>query len=197
MDFFRLMNKGSFMSSMYSRKYYTWHDYQYRDFMVQILTSLEPFREKKNIHLIQELEECNIISFVLKGTILIGFDVNHQLKYCIKQQDKSVIGAYESTFDQRAALTYTTKTPINGFFIRKPKWREAIEENENVGITMRKNIWVEFNTRLKTKITLAKKRWLSIISKRQDMELLAFSIDKQAFKEDLGKSRMMKDIKKS
>ena len=41
--------------------FYTWEDQPYRDFMFDLLTSLEPFFEKKYQILISELDEFNVI----------------------------------------------------------------------------------------------------------------------------------------
>lgn len=43
--------------------------------MLSILTNLEPFREGKKIDLVDEFEEFDIIQFVLKGKILVGFTI--------------------------------------------------------------------------------------------------------------------------
>ena len=124
MDFFRILNApASLCCTTILRKYYTWNDQEYRDFMVSILTSLEPFREGKKVTLIEEFDEFNIIQFVISGKVLIGFKMNHKRKYCIKFENKCIIGAYGATFNARASFIYTTYTPITGFFIRKEKWK--------------------------------------------------------------------------
>lgn len=126
--------------------------------MIAILTNLEPFREGKKVNIIEEFDEFNIINFVIKGTVLIGFDMNHVRRYCIQFKDKCIIGAYGATFNSRAAFIYTTLTPVEGFFIRKEKWKEALEDNGEIGICMKRNIWIEYLTRIKMKVNVAKKR---------------------------------------
>ena len=147
--------------------------------MVSILISLEPFREGKKVTLIEEFDEFNIIQFVISGKVLIGFEMNHKRKYCIKFENKCIIGAYGATFNARASFIYTTYTPITGFFIRKEKWKQAIEDNKEIGLCMKKNIWIEYITRIKTKVNLAKKRAQQELAIRHDQELLNFTRNKE------------------
>ena len=43
--------------------------------MITILKKLEPFREGRRVTLVEEFDEFDIIQFVIKGKILIGFDM--------------------------------------------------------------------------------------------------------------------------
>ena len=79
--------------------YYTWHDQDYRDFMYQLITQLEPFREKGYTVLKEELDEFNEIMYVNKGKVVIGYEINKEKRYCIQYTDKVVIGAYGITFN--------------------------------------------------------------------------------------------------
>ena len=51
--------------------------------MIEILKKLEPFKENKGVTLVEEFDEFDIIQFVIKGKILIGFDMQHQRKFCL------------------------------------------------------------------------------------------------------------------
>jgi hypothetical protein len=87
--------------------------------MHSILANLEPFEEEGRKVLINELEEFHVISFVEKGTILVGYEFNKQKRYCLKLKNRAVIGAYGITFNHRAKFVYTSLNHIKGFFIRK------------------------------------------------------------------------------
>ena len=126
--------------------------------MISILTHLEPFREGKKAILINEFDEFNTIQFVLKGKLLIGFELNKVNRYCLQFNDKCIIGAFGATFNQRAAFIYKSMSPIEGFFIRKEAWQNALEENDSIGRSMKQNIWLDYMTRIKMKVNLAKKR---------------------------------------
>ena len=59
-----------------NRKFYTWDDTEYRDFMLYILLNLEPIRYEKNTLLVNELDEFNEIKFITKGQVIIGYEIN-------------------------------------------------------------------------------------------------------------------------
>ena len=85
LDFFRL-ESGESQSNFFSLKtptFYTWVDQEYRNYMMFILQHLEPFYEKKNSIIVDEFDEFDLIHFIHKGTVRIGFEVNKVRKYCI------------------------------------------------------------------------------------------------------------------
>lgn len=82
-DFFRLQKGGNTILGDVSRNYYTWVDQNYRDFMNTLLTNLEPRRDNKHSILVDELDEFNEISFISKGQVVIGYEINKQRRYCI------------------------------------------------------------------------------------------------------------------
>ena len=63
---------------------YTWHDSAYRGFMIDILSNLEPRREKKGVKIFQELAEFNEVIFFMKGNFEIGYTLNMQEKYKLR-----------------------------------------------------------------------------------------------------------------
>ena len=65
---------------LHLRRYYTMIDNPYRDFIIRILTSLEPRFEKKGTTLINELDEFGEITFIEKGKIGIGYEINKHKK---------------------------------------------------------------------------------------------------------------------
>ena len=89
---------------------------------------------------------------------MIGYEINKVHRYCIKFTDKVIIGAYGATFNKRAAFIYKTMTPVEGFFIRKEAWQNSLHETDTIGKSMKKNIWLEYMTRIKMKVNLSKKR---------------------------------------
>ena len=75
-DFFRLEKTDNTFMNQKVRKYYTWKDPCYRDFMIKLLTNLEPFHFKKKSIILEELEEINEIKFICKGKVVVGFEIN-------------------------------------------------------------------------------------------------------------------------
>lgn len=64
------------INDMRYTNYYTWEDQEYRQFMMHLLTHLEPRKELAGCVLLEELEEVNEVIFFEKGTIEIGYDLN-------------------------------------------------------------------------------------------------------------------------
>ena len=87
--------------------------------MVQILRSLEPRIEKKDKTIFEELDDINEVIFIEKGQVEIGYELNKKKKYVLRYYDKSLIGAYNCTFNIRAIFCYRAKTDCSGFSIRK------------------------------------------------------------------------------
>ena len=65
------------------RNYYTWADEDYRNYMIDLLMSLEPMIVPALNHMVNILEEPSQISFINKGKVLVGYEVNNQKYYCI------------------------------------------------------------------------------------------------------------------
>ena len=70
-------------------------DKVYRDFLMQICMVLDPRQEEKKTILLDELEEVNEILFIGTGTVVIGYEINKQKKYCMRFDNYCIIGCYE------------------------------------------------------------------------------------------------------
>ena len=90
--------------------------------MVDVLTHLEPRYDNAGTLLINELDEHQEIYFVMKGTTLIGYDMNKERHYCVRKKDNCIIGAFGLTFRFRSTVVYYAKTRVEGYFIRKENW---------------------------------------------------------------------------
>lgn len=178
-QFFRLSkatSKNMFQKSKIKIKsYYTWNDQQYRDFVLQVLTLLEPRFEKKHTILIDELDEFNEILFFSRGQVAIGYEINKQRWYCLRYIDKSVIGAYGLTFNQRAAFIYTTLTNCHGFSIRKVNWKKILDENPEMSIILKQNVLMQYLTQVRSKVLVKKKRAIIKMSQRNDHQMILAS----------------------
>ena len=53
-----------FQSKGIGQDHYTWNDDSYRDFMIALITRLEPRFEKRKTILANELEELNEVTFI-------------------------------------------------------------------------------------------------------------------------------------
>ena len=66
------------------RTFYTWQDIPYREFMMQVLRSLEPRFYKKKTIMVDELDEMLEIIFIDKGKTMIGYEINKQKRFCLQ-----------------------------------------------------------------------------------------------------------------
>jgi len=59
---------------------------------------LEPLQFEKGIILLNELDELGELTFVFKGRIGVGYEINKVKKICIQFNHRYVIGAFNVTF---------------------------------------------------------------------------------------------------
>ena len=70
--------------------------------MVKLLYSLEPRFYKARDCILDEFDECLELMFLMKGTVVIGYEINKAKRYCVKYKSKLVIGDFGITFNQRS-----------------------------------------------------------------------------------------------
>ena len=112
----------------------------------------------KHAILVDELDEFNEISFIDRGKVVIGYEINKQRRYCIQFRDKCVIGAYGITFNKRAAFIYTALTQVSGFFIRKFKWLEILDISPEIAFVIKKNVLMDYLCKIRLKVMVNKKK---------------------------------------
>lgn len=143
--------------------------------MLQVLTNLEPRFEKKHTIVVDELDEFNEIIFFSRGQVAVGYEINKQKWYCLRYIDKSVIGAYGLTFNQRSDLVYTTLTPCHGFSIRKSNWQKILSDNSEMAIILKQNILIQYLTYVRSKVLVKKKRAIIKMCERNDHQMILAS----------------------
>ena len=121
-EFFKVEKIIENKSNIKKKCYYTFRDNDYRSFMNKVLNILEPFYEKKRTVLVEELEEIQMIHFVTKGTVGVGYEINNQKFYILKFENRCVMGSYEIMFNRRSKFCYASLTDIEGYFVRKENW---------------------------------------------------------------------------
>ena len=165
-------------STLFNKNFYTWDDAEYRDFMIGVLMNLEPIHYEKNRVLINELDEFSEITFINKGIVMIGYELNHEKRYCIQFNDRCVIGAYGITFNKRASFLYACKTDVEGFFIRKDKWLEAVEQAPLIEKVFKKNVLIDYLLNIRGKATVYKNKAIKACLERQDMQQISTAAPK-------------------
>lgn len=149
------------------------------DFMQQVCYCLEPRMDPARTTIINELDEFGDITFITKGNVALGFEINKMIKYAIVFRNKCVIGAFGVTFNQRANYVYTTLTETHGLFIRKENWMEIMDSNPQISNAMKKNILVEYYINIRSKIRQKKLIDLENYDQRQDYQVLVTSQEKE------------------
>ena len=65
----------------------------------------------------------------MKGSYKVGFNLQNK-NFFVKAHKANVIAAYGVTFNKRAVFVYQVMHQLSGFFIRKSKWQEIIQNEE-------------------------------------------------------------------
>lgn len=82
--------------------FFDWTDLDYRKFMLQLCSLIEPRFEPMDTYLLDEFDEAQEILFVNKGKIAIGFYINKSKQVAVIKKDLCLIGAYSLIFDERS-----------------------------------------------------------------------------------------------
>ena len=59
------------------------HDPDYRQFMLELVQNLEPLSHPAGTILMDELDEVGELTFVHKGKVAVGYELNKVRKLCI------------------------------------------------------------------------------------------------------------------
>lgn len=110
----------------------TWQEQPFREYVVMLLTKLEPRFEHRRTIIYDELEDVNDLLFVHKGKVVVGYEINKQKKYTLVLRDKAIIGDNDVTFGKKSEFIYTALTNIEGFFIRNQNWQHILRSNPDV-----------------------------------------------------------------
>ena len=99
--------------------------------MQELLSDLEPRQEFENIIIFNELDEVNEVIFFNKGSVDIGFEINHFKKFVLRLSKDIIIGAFNVCFNKRTKFIYMAKTYCHGYSIRRSNWKYLIENDEH------------------------------------------------------------------
>ena len=146
---------------------------------------LEPRIEKAGTLLLDEMETTSEILFVDRGTVAIGYEVNHQKYYILKYKNLCVLGAYGLVFDQRTEFLFTAITDVQGFCIRRENWKNLLRDNKEVEKAMKISALQFYQKNIKLKIMPFKKRTVDEFNARNDIQFIIASKQKSSFKDNL------------
>ena len=109
--------------------FFSWKDQMYRDFMTDILTSLEPRREENGTILYTELDDFVEVLFFNKGQVDIGFELNCKKNFVLRKEKGVIIGDLGCTFNMNSEFLYRAFTDCEGYSIRKNAWQDIMDES--------------------------------------------------------------------
>ena len=138
--------------------------------MIALLRHLEPRCEPKGTVLYEELEEITEIFFVSNGTMDIGYEINKQRKYVLRYTNRTMVGAYNCTFNKRTMFLYRCRSECKGYFIRKINWLECIKMDSEIENYIKKNVQNEYFDNILQKVMVAKKIHIEKLASRKDFE---------------------------
>ena len=101
---------------------------------------MEPRFELAETIIFYELSEVTEVIFFVDGKFDLGFEINGKLVYVIRYVNSSTksksfgegIGEYGCTLNKTSRFIYKTAAFCDGFYIRKKKWSDLMEENSYV-----------------------------------------------------------------
>lgn len=112
--------------------------------MILILKALEPicFEAKAIISSIDE--DVEEVIFIEQGSYDIGFNLNHMKRFKLRYGAKTVVGAFNVCFDKHQMFIYQTCVECKGYFVRKLRWKQIMEEFNDFDILMKRKVLFEF-----------------------------------------------------
>ena len=122
--------------------------------------------------LYEELDEFTECLFFTEGSYLIGYTINRQPKYPMRLKGNTQIGAYGVTFNKRTLFIYKTVEQCKGFFIRKQKWIDIInnEDNESFLYDAKLKIRSDYIKNIKSVLLECKEFDIRKLTQRADYE---------------------------
>ena len=142
---------------------YNWDDQNFREFMMEILTNLEPRFIPRDRIIFKELEEIYEVLFVSKGNVDVGFEINRRQKFVLRFSNKVIIGGYNCTFNKKTIFVFKSKTDVSGHMLRKKVWLSLMNEYGHISEYFKKNIENTYLKSIKNKMMDAKTKYLNSI----------------------------------
>ena len=127
-------------------------DPNFRNFMYSVVLVLEPDYCNKRTIMLNELDEVHQITFVHKGDVGVGYELNKFNKIVLRFCSKCVIGAFYATYNMRANFLYYAITNIESYFIRRNVWVGILEENYLVTDDMKRRIREHYFFKMKFRL---------------------------------------------
>ena len=97
------------------------------------------------------------------GIIQIGYEINGEIHYVIQRNNGIVIGAYGITNNERSKHIYRCKTEVEGYFIRKEQWLDALHQNSIIAKKIKSNLFTDNYFKINLKIQAHKAKSIKLL----------------------------------
>lgn len=146
--------------------------------MTELLTRLEPRKEKADTILFTELDDFTEILFFNKGQVDCGFEINRRKMYVLRKKKAIVIADHGCTFNHKSNFIYKTKTDCEGFAIRKNHWMNILDQSADIAEQLKAKIVSTYFWGTKLKIIKEKRKEIKRLSHRSDIHQILVVKDK-------------------
>ena len=130
---------------------------------------MEPRREFAGTILFEELEEVNEVIFISKGNVDIGYEINKQRKFILRQSNNIVVGAFNIINNVRTIFVWKCQSECTGYSIRKKAMIEILDEFPDIASHIKQNCEHIYEFKIRRPIMKIKQKHLQKLSKRKDL----------------------------
>ena len=71
----------------------------YESFMIKLFTSLNPIKINAKEKIFGELDDVDMVIFVMKGTYHVVYEINYQENMKMRYRQRTVIGGFECSYN--------------------------------------------------------------------------------------------------
>jgi hypothetical protein len=116
--------------SIIKYNFWSYRDPVYQEFILDLLKLIGPryFCQEK---IMVELQDVREIIFITEGYFDIGYTINLEEHYGMRQQSGKTIGGFEVAFDKRSYYIFNSKKVTKGFYLSKINWKQLMEKYED------------------------------------------------------------------
>jgi len=154
--------------SIHKNAFYTWHNFDYQNFMIDVLSRLEPISFPAKHYIYNELDDVNEVIFIESGMYDIGYEINKKTIHKLRFPHKTVIGAFEVCFDKRVLFIYKTFQECKGYLIRKKQFRELEKEHPELYDGMKKKAMFTYIQKIRRPLLEFKEEDIEFYDRRAD-----------------------------
>lgn len=132
--------------------------------MMKVMHYLEPRRDEREVMIYNELDDFTEVIFFHKGTVKIGFHINHKQYFSLMKFGGFVIADHGCTFNYKSSFIYKTHSVCEGFFIRKVNWHEIMDQESEIIDQLKQMIIRNYLLKIQIKVMCMKRRMISILA---------------------------------